>query len=643
MTPRRRLGTGFEHLEDRSLPTAFGIPWPDPGHLSLSFVPDGASTPTGPSQLYSTLNAVAPAPVWQREILRAYQTWAAQTNIDVRLVPDAGYALGTAGAVQGDTRFGDVRVAAAAQAPGTVAAASPFGFAGTTFAGDLVMTAGNPFAVGNVADEYDVFSVALHEAGHSLGLDHTDAPGSVLNEEYAYHPGLSAGDVAAIRGLYGVRSPDAHDAAGRGNTRAAAVPVPREPNSLTRFVAAGDMTTTGDVDYYKFTVPPVVSLAGASVRLKAGGQSLLTGKITVTTAGGAVIGSDATTNPLDNDLAVGIGPTLFGGTYVVKVEGATGDVFGIGGYHLVVDLVSLGTVVPPLAPLLDPLGDLVVHNLLGTVTGLLSTQTGAPDARFDYTHSGIISQAAADTYRVRAPQAADPTRAMALNVMAWGLDANPVDPRVRVFDAAGQPVAFQVLGHADGLMSVQVRDVAPGADYFVRVAAQATGAAAGRYFLAADYNQFTPTELTGAGGDALNPGSVAAASLTVNEAGIYQFGLAAQLLSAAPGGVTVTVTDAAGRDVLALTAAGGQLPKTRALYLAAGAYTVRYTYAAAGGGQPAGAVRYDLFLTQLTEGVGPYSTRTSGEPGGTSPPPPPGGGGYTYTGSSPGSGNPYYF
>src|SRR5687768_16595871 len=108
--PPRSLGASFERLEDRSLPTAFGIPWPDPAHLSLSFPPHGTPTPTGPSQLYSTLNAVAPTPIWQREILRAYQTWAALTNINVGLTQDAGYALGTNGAVQGDGRYGDIRV-----------------------------------------------------------------------------------------------------------------------------------------------------------------------------------------------------------------------------------------------------------------------------------------------------------------------------------------------------------------------------------------------------------------------------------------------------------------------------------------------------------------------------------------------------
>src|SRR5437868_12380336 len=101
-SPRSHLG--LEAFEDRTLPTAFGIPWADSAHLSLSFVPDGTVTPNGPSNLFQTMNAVAPTAVWEKEILRAWQAWLSNADIDVGVVADGGQPLGTTGAVQGDPR-----------------------------------------------------------------------------------------------------------------------------------------------------------------------------------------------------------------------------------------------------------------------------------------------------------------------------------------------------------------------------------------------------------------------------------------------------------------------------------------------------------------------------------------------------------
>ena len=101
----------FEALEDRSLPSTFGVPWADPSHLTLSFAPDGTTTPLGPNSLSQTLAGNGSTPAWERELLRAFQTWASQANINIGLVVDGGQAMGSLGAVQGDSRFGDIRVA----------------------------------------------------------------------------------------------------------------------------------------------------------------------------------------------------------------------------------------------------------------------------------------------------------------------------------------------------------------------------------------------------------------------------------------------------------------------------------------------------------------------------------------------------
>src|SRR4051812_37567830 len=108
MAKLRRLA--LEQLEDRATP-AFGVAWPDPAHVTLSFAPDGTGVNGVPSNLSQLLGQVDDA-AWKREALRAYQTWAAVANVNVSLAADGGQPLGATGSSQGDARFGDIRLAA---------------------------------------------------------------------------------------------------------------------------------------------------------------------------------------------------------------------------------------------------------------------------------------------------------------------------------------------------------------------------------------------------------------------------------------------------------------------------------------------------------------------------------------------------
>src|SRR5439155_12200504 len=129
--------------------------------LTLSFAPDSTLGGISASNLFQTLNAVAPTSTWEREILRAFQTWAVNGNINIAVVPDGGQPLGSAGAVQGDSRFGDIRIAAAPGAVNSpeIADANPFYWSGTTWSGDVLLNSSQPFGVGQQASFYDIFSV----------------------------------------------------------------------------------------------------------------------------------------------------------------------------------------------------------------------------------------------------------------------------------------------------------------------------------------------------------------------------------------------------------------------------------------------------------------------------------------------------
>jgi hypothetical protein len=633
----------FERLEDRALPSTFNIPWADPNHLTLSFAADGATTPLGANSLNQALGQTGTTAAWKREILRAFQTWAVHANIDIGLVSDGGQALGALGAVQGDSRFGDIRVAAAALNPELVANTSPFSWTGTTYSGDMILNALQPYSLGGRAGTFDLFTVALHEAGHSFGLaDQSTDPTSVM---WAWYEGLanslSTADVAALQALYGVRGPDAYDAAGANNTRATADRLTRGPAGGSAYLATADLTTQADVDFYKFNVPILTPfLSTVAVRLKASGISLLTPSLTVYDSKGRVVGSAATTDPLTNDLIVRCRPGLLGGTYTVKVDGSGNGVFDVGGYKLAVDCLTLGGV---LAPITNTLGAVLDgHTNDGLLTALNLAPPKSADARFDAIYRGVIEDRwDTDTYKISTNKFAAGTP-VTLNVMVWGLDANRLDPRVRVYDAVGNPVAFQVLANDNGLFSLQVPNAVAG-QYYAQVAARAPGGSndTGTYFLAADYNRSSPIVYDGVASGTVGAGITQSGTLTLEDAGLFQFALAP--VSAAPGGVvTMTVYDENGKVVFTLSAVAGQPPVTTVRYLKAGTYTVRYSSPLTS----ATPTEYNLFMLILSDEVGTYATTTASPPpqGGSSPRPTPGqsstntpsgGATYTYNGSSP--------
>src|SRR6202047_72078 len=199
----KRRPLALERLEDRLTPATWGIPWPDAQHLTLSFLPDKTTGGLSASNLFQDLNAMAPTATWQREILRAFQTWAINGNANIALVTDGGQPMGSPGAIQGDSRFGDIRIAAATAAsaidPSDLADSQPFSWTGTTWSGDVVLNSSYPIGIGATSTQYDLYSIMLHEAGHVFGFgeDATDV-GSVMNPTYATYTQLAPIDISHL-------------------------------------------------------------------------------------------------------------------------------------------------------------------------------------------------------------------------------------------------------------------------------------------------------------------------------------------------------------------------------------------------------------------------------------------------------------
>jgi hypothetical protein len=188
----------LEGLEDRTVPYALsGSKWANP-NITASFLPDGTSTEGYSSSLYATLASTGTTEAWQREFARALQTWANVSTLNFHFVPDSGAPSGTSGSAQGDSRFGDIRLGAH-PLPGYVAYA--YYPSGSTLGGDITLS---PSYTYNIGTYIDLYSVLLHEVGHSLGLDHSTSGTVMYSTITGVYSGLSSDDIAGIRAIYGL-------------------------------------------------------------------------------------------------------------------------------------------------------------------------------------------------------------------------------------------------------------------------------------------------------------------------------------------------------------------------------------------------------------------------------------------------------
>ncbi len=339
---RNRVRPTVEGLESRVvLYSASGNMWPNPQLITISFMPDGTNLGGGvSSNLVSSFNSKASLDgKWESIILQAAQTWAQQTNINFAVVPDDGAPAGSGPDEQGAPGFGDIRIGGYNFGSSTLALTyQPPSANNFSIAGDMTFNTGQSF---NVGSTYDLFTVAMHEFGHALGLNESSVSSAVEYPSYTGRKtGLASDDIAGIRSIYSGGAPrtaDAYNIGGSSNgtlSTAASINSLIIKSSLTALVPNLDITSAGQSEYFSFTAP---SGAGSTFALdvQSTGLSLLSPEVTVYGSNGStVLASSSGEGQFGTTLTVNLSGVTAGELFYVKGQGADTTQMGTGRYAL---------------------------------------------------------------------------------------------------------------------------------------------------------------------------------------------------------------------------------------------------------------------------------------------------------------------
>jgi hypothetical protein len=333
----RSIQPRLEGLEDRMLLYATeGAMWQFSSRVTYSFVPDGASIGGVSSNLFATLNSVAPTATWQAQFEKAAATWETYANINLAQVSDNGEALGAVGAQQGDPNVGDIRISMIPMGTnGTLAFAMlPPTVNGGTAAGDIVFNSSYPWSINGSG--YDMETVAIHEMGHALGLAHSTDTTAVMYPYYSstdWNP--SADDQAGIASIYG-----AAPAPWGGNKTY------KTPTNLTPLIANNQLADPGqylgsatDTGWWNVTAPAtnqgIMTVTMQSTNLSSVAPKLLVYKWTGSGVPGALVGQAASTN-LGETVSVTVTGVTAGQQYIFRTSADASPGF-VGSYGILVN------------------------------------------------------------------------------------------------------------------------------------------------------------------------------------------------------------------------------------------------------------------------------------------------------------------
>ena len=562
---KKRRRPSLEILEDRNLLSVYGLAWPNPEHLTVSFVPDGTSIDGTPSNLFAKIGAELPQ--METDVLQAFQAWSVNGNTNIAVATDDGRPLDSPGPEQGVPGVGDIRIAAEPLPNNEIAIGSPFSTLGG-WDGTIIFNSNANFGDGPNALE-NFLSAALHEAGHVFGFaDETTNPDSAMYDiDTGGMTTLSSTDVTALQSLYGVRQPDSYEGPMGNASFLNATPIVYGSSQAID----ADITTLTDKDTYSFTVP-CCGANSLTVNVQTAGVSLLTPKLTVYNTLGVAVGSETSTNPLNNNVSVTIANPVPGVTYAQVQSGQSG-VFGIGGYRL-----AAGTTTEAQASIASPdpttyTANASDHQFSTAIS--LSPSTPGTDGRWPYAFTaGLTSASDLDFYKIQTGS----TTPGATLVTVSNLQTSGLTPVVTVYNAQHVALAAKVMNSGPGGETLQMFGVAANSTLYVEVSAASgsTSSASDNYFLGLTYVSTPITSPTLASHTLTASSPLDFQSLVVDSTRVYHFDLSSSTAAGSPASaVLMTIFNASDNAVFNLTSYAGEGSATGDVVLPPGTYIVR--------------------------------------------------------------------
>ncbi len=321
--------------------------------LTLSFAEDGTPISRFESQLFTAFSNILTREEIESLVLEAFQKWAQHSAINVGLVEefddegnpiqmgDPGLPFGTGGASQGDVRFGDIRIGAVPMAPDVFAVAVPNSdFVSGTWSGDLLFNSDAEFV-----DANQLFAVALHEAGHVLGLGHSPNETSVMHPT-ALNTEFNEMDLLELKSLYGERiyldeNDDPDDEDNDEFERAEEFENEEDINGEVPLMVFGDIENENDVDFFEFE--PLQS-GVVNFRVVSKNVSLLQPRLTIfrlndDTDQLIFLEEETSVEQRGSDISVDIN-VEDEEVYYVKVEAAGNELTNFGTYGLIATILE---------------------------------------------------------------------------------------------------------------------------------------------------------------------------------------------------------------------------------------------------------------------------------------------------------------